>query len=795
MHAPAEGGAVRPVAIRPRIVPDLSSCLEQDHVTYQGHRLPWSSPDADALRLVDWAADGRRRLVLCPRDPLGDLPALIPAAAHVASIVTGSLAAGRAVGSRLRIAVVTRNYRIRGMYRNLGVSPGRGMGTELLRRVVPAAAVTRDGTVHVVDAAEGVRWSTVFSRSVAAVRQMRGIDIFVVDLPTDDDDSVLSLPGAVIVIARDVTHPIVMRLACEGTVFAWDDTDVARDGQRLSPRLARIAAGAACELVRVPSSAISRTGAFLWQDFGPLVQATRRSLFGEELARETFSLFHDLMGLAVPVSAYEAVAGPLRPRLEAVRRAAAGFADTDFGELFLPMVEAELRDIVDAVGDVPPKATALEAVVREQIDRRLAVLVVGRTAPMTRAIRSYLDDRGCTLGVRVVSIGELADEAPADVAVLTGLAPTWARWVYEAGIADRVKVLAYDESDADDVAGDTEAAIVARTVARQRSTRLRLSAPDQKSRCWSHLSGERAAATPPAPTSDRAEVADMPVAELPAPTDIPPGLWTGEGWLAPIDQPLTLSDGDAEREGGRPAADTPVTCVHVTFVDGRWAYLDVAATVSRALPGTGTLDRVSPTMLRPGDRVVFIDGDARKDLLAKVIEVAAAVPALAVASAWIDHWRHVLAALYMRFGSYEKLRAALESRGCLLQAQTIRLWVVGTTIGPDDAVDVRRVGLVADDRGLVSSYLQVHQAMRSLRGAHARLGRRLNDLARHVGTAVAVGLAGADEIVDERSGLSGADFQDALDIVTVRSVAAGTTVPYIMTGGLRSPRDREIADA
>lgn len=793
MHALATGGAVWAGAVRPRTAPDLSSCLEQDHVTYRGRPLPWSSPDAEALRLVDWAVAGRRRLAVCPRDPLCDLPALIPAAAHVASMVAASRNAGYAVGSALHIVVITRDYRLRGLYRSLGVSPGPGMGSELLRRVVPAAAASWDGTIRVVDRAENGSWSTIFSRSVAAVRSLRRIDLFVVDLPTDDDDAVLSLPGSVVVIARDVTHPLVERLARDGAVFAWGDADLGVADQRLSPRLACIASGSRCEVVRIAAPAIARAGAFLWEDLGPLVAATQRSLYGRELARETFALFHDLMGLAVPRATYEALAGPLGPRLDAVRRSAVAFSRTDLGELYLPVVESELRDIVEAAGDVPPKASVLDAVVREQVDQRRTVLVVARTASMARAIRGELDASARMPGVRVVSIGALADESPADVAILPGLAPTWARWIYESGIADHIKVLAYDETAKGETAGNTEAAVVARTVMRQRATRVRMADADSKDRCWTRLSGDRPAprgVAPPPPAADTAEVA---LESSPSPPDVPPGLWTGDRWLLPLEQAGAFADAQPDREGGRPAADAIVSCVRVTFEDGRWAYLDAAAPVSRTLLGTGHLERVLPTDLRPGDRVVFIDGDARKDLLGKVIEVASAVPALAVASAWLGHWRRVLADLYARLGAYERLRSALARHGCLLQAQTIRLWVVGTTIGPDDSQDVRRVGLVAGDAALTDGYKQVDQAMRSLRGAHSRLGRRLAELTRRVGTAVAVGLADADEIVDETSGLSGADFQDALDIVTVRNIETGVSTRFVVTGVLRSPGDREIA--
>jgi hypothetical protein len=188
--------------------------------------------------------------------------------------------------------------------------------------------------------------------------------------------------------------------------------------------------------------------------------------------------------------------------------------------------------------------------------------------------------------------------------------------------------------------------------------------------------------------------------------------------------------------------------------------------------------------LQPGDQVLFLDRDSRKDLLGKVLEVAVEVPALAVAAGWVSHWRRVLQKAYERVRTYSALTAALHDQGCTVQTQTVRLWVVGATIGPDDPEDVRRVGMVTDDAVLLGQHARVCQAMRSLRGAHQSLGRRLSDLARHVGSAAAAGHLDADELVDVRSGLTAADFQESVDILTVQALEPAGDVPYLVIGRL-----------
>ncbi len=128
-----------------------------------------------------------------------------------------------------------------------------------------------------------------------------------------------------------------------------------------------------------------------------------------------------------------------------------------------------------------------------------------------------------------------------------------------------------------------------------------------------------------------------------------------------------------------------------------------------------------------------------------------------------------------------------------MQDQTIRLWVIGVTIGPDDDEDVRRVGIVMDDAVLRDRYDEVCRGSRSLRGAHVRLGQRLSELAMRVGSSAEAGLLESDEVVDERGGLTVADFRESVDILTVAVVKPAGEVPYVLIGSVNAP-EREDDD-
>ena len=785
-----------PGAIRPQADPGLATCLEDRQLCKDGVPLPISRLEIEAVSLAEWAVARGGVLVLCPADPLAPLAELIAAAVHVADMVKQYRATGRPMGSSRRVAVVTSDFRSRGLYRGLGVR-NIGGGVAPLRDVVPAATLGRDGVVRVLGRDPGRGWSTLFATTIGEVRAVDGIDLIVVDLASSDIDAALELGVPVVAIARDPADGKLLRLPADTLTFGWNrlDLEEIRDDDDLPPRLARRARGGTCEIVAVPSASVCQDAGLFWQDVGPLVRSCGRSGVARELAREAFSLFYDLVGLALPLDAYESLTVPVRVRLNAIG-AAVRLTRGETRDLYLPMVEAELRDLANALGAAPPKHDTLLRVLGALLDEHDDVMLITRTAELARLHAADLEGRGALAGVRVSSLGSLVDAAPAEVAVLTGMAPTWARWVYRAGVAESLRVLAYTPDSPSDAPANRfdEAELVRCAISDQRAREAWLGRAAAKDRTWSTLSGDQrlvrddGAVAPPNGDSSGVGVV------LATPAEVPPGLWDGDGvgWLAPLEPAATAgaeTDSAAERSG----IAVVVPAVKVTFVDGRWALMDSGGTVTRFRAGSGTASPAyAVASLKPGDQVLFLDRDSRKDLLAKVVEVAGEVPALAVAAGWVAHWRRVLAEGYRRFGSYEAFAASLRRHGCTVQTQTVRLWVVGVTIGPDDAEDVHRVGLVTDDAVLLNRHDEVHRAMRSLRGAHQSLGRRLAEVARQVGSAVAAGRLASDELIDERSGLTAADFQESVDILTVKTVEQVGEVPSLVLGRLNQSDEEDL---
>lgn len=785
-----------PGAIRPHVDPGLATCLQEHRLCRDGTPLPVSRLDVEALSLAEWAVARRRALVLCPADPLGPLSELIAAAVHVADMSRQYRATGVPSGSSRRVAVVTSDLHARGLYRSLGVKYPQSRGIATLRDAVPAATLGRDGVVRILGRDQGHGWSTVFVGAVADLRLLGRIDLAVVELSAPGADTVLDLGIPVVVVARDPADYRLLRLAEKALVLGWGPVDLERirNDDGLPPRLAMRTIGSACEVIAVNGHGVCENAALFWQDVGPLVQSARGSSLARELSRLAFALFHDLLGLALPLAEYEGMSEPVRVRLAAIA-SAARLTKGETRDLYLPMVEFELRDLASAIGSNPPKYEALLQTLGRLLDDHRDVMVIARTAELARLYSSRLADDPVLARVRVTSLGALGGEAPAEVAVLTGLAPSWARWVYRSGIARSLVILAYAPDGAIESAahGFNEADMVRRLVSDQGAREAWLARPSAKDRVWSELSGEpRRVPDDSGSAPVAAQLTDL--SFLPAPAEVPPGLWHGGDWLVPL-EPGPTGSAAADSTTGE-AGLTPSTAVNaakVLFVGGKWVLLDVNGVVTRFRAGSGTAQPAYPVSgLAEGDQVLFFDGDSRKDLLAKVIEVAEEVPELAVAGAWLSHWRRVLASTYRRYGSYVEFTSALAREGCEVQPQTVRLWVIGKTIGPDDEDDVRRVAVVSHDEPLLGGHREVCRAIRSLRGAHVRLGQRLSNMARRVGPAAAAGRIAPDEVVDERSGLTAADFQDSIDLLTVASIEPAGIVPYVLVGRLN---DAERSDS
>jgi hypothetical protein len=183
--------------------------------------------------------------------------------------------------------------------------------------------------------------------------------------------------------------------------------------------------------------------------------------------------------------------------------------------------------------------------------------------------------------------------------------------------------------------------------------------------------------------------------------------------------------------------------------------------------------------LRPGDELLFIQGQNRQSLYELLVSRVHQNSVIAQYLQLVRRWQEELLKAYTiacRAGdvSPERLLSEIQARGSsLISHQTIRAWLKGRVLAPDDVNDLRRIAEVLS-MSFVQSYAdQIHRAARRLKGLHIDLSKRLNRWLTSTEAGLATAGAG-DETIDAELGLTMGDFRHSLlrlRVASIRQVA------------------------
>lgn len=194
--------------------------------------------------------------------------------------------------------------------------------------------------------------------------------------------------------------------------------------------------------------------------------------------------------------------------------------------------------------------------------------------------------------------------------------------------------------------------------------------------------------------------------------------------------------GDSEMNATEePAHKDDVSCVQLYVLSSKqgdgflWlAEDDVVECVLKS--SREQISRVTADELQVEDILILVEEDARYSLFDRVVDLAQDQPNFrylaAFRKAWQDAMR-MLAAKYdcPRYG-YSKALEELRNAGSSITTElSVRNWVMGRVIGPDDLSSIKAVGTVIDFEPLIRDARDFDKAFRTIRGVHQGLGRRL----------------------------------------------------------------------
>jgi hypothetical protein len=178
--------------------------------------------------------------------------------------------------------------------------------------------------------------------------------------------------------------------------------------------------------------------------------------------------------------------------------------------------------------------------------------------------------------------------------------------------------------------------------------------------------------------------------------------------------------------------------------------------------------------LKPNDRVIAIPEQRRQRLYDLILSRVHGHPTIELHLALIRRWQQDLELAYRKWRLHgvrnlDELLWQMQRRGSTLtHPMTLRGWLSGNILCPEDADDLRRVAEILEMSFVQAHYQRIYQAAKRLRGLHRVLARRLNSWLEEQASGSVK--AQDDDVLDAELGITFGDFRNSLLILRVQEV-------------------------
>ncbi len=788
--------------------------------------------DRVSLLLVRRAVLKRTSLAIVYPVPICNLPVLAAAQLFVQDITQNNK-------SDLRILLLSPRIEVRAQYINLNVD-----GVPLAS-VYPLAVSRESGKPNIVRL-PGELWSPSSSprdphlyhmsqRRLLDTSWTGNVDVVIVDHTggkfDEDTGHIHDLARkhgvkTVIHFGSDPFASYLDKLREKGVpIWVWDHLGLAADfGEQItagtedirhpfgvSPSQFRnIAAGIRHNLLLCRYPDMEQAARFVWDDLAT-IQRTFSGTTGTGIRsaiRFAYGTFYAMLHMVVPLPVYEEEARRLwgvrtiRRRISDLEAFTPMLRDEarDLAETYWPSLISDLKDMHDSLKKANPKYTTLVQQVREHISQGKELAIVCPNRATQRMLQLCLRAReGLPVNevtgeerretTRLITYKNLSRLTSADTLLFPGQFSYGRRQYALTAAAPEIRYLAYSE-EADRI--ERQVVAIHRAVSEMASARNR-------ERVWALLAPFYSHMRVPAVTSPgetlvmefmRSEGDRISRRKITASGSDGLSLWT------PFSTPeYDLFHGDntldSERENTlRPSEFAPpdrqsilVPALRIDFMDG-FCYAEPESTMTVFLSSTETTDERKVDGLRPGDIVVFVNGNQRQRLYEAILERIEAHPTMGKTYILVKYWQEAVNRWFFQAEwTYDDFLWKLQMRGSKIQTpQAVRNWVVGQVLGPRDGADIRRVGEIFDDGVLMEEWKSIDMALRRVRGLHLSLARKLNQIIVDVGLR-GISRSDSEECIDPELNLYLDDFRDSVTLHRIVSVGEEISqVPYVFTG-------------
>jgi hypothetical protein len=221
-------------------------------------------------------------------------------------------------------------------------------------------------------------------------------------------------------------------------------------------------------------------------------------------------------------------------------------------------------------------------------------------------------------------------------------------------------------------------------------------------------------------------------------------------------------------------SDFVPNAIAVTFSEGFRALFpsDYVVQVITTVNARQELRESVVVSLKSLDRIVYMQGQRRQNLYDLIVSRVHKHVAFQVHLSLIRRWQDDLRLAYLAqvpHLSVDEILARLRTLGSDIKWPiTIRSWINGERLCPDDPEDLNRIAQLMDLKFVASQYRRIHKAAIRIRGIHIGLALRLNSWLERA----CADSESDDEIFDQELGLTFGDFRHSLVVLTVVSLEA-----------------------
>ena len=224
---------------------------------------------------------------------------------------------------------------------------------------------------------------------------------------------------------------------------------------------------------------------------------------------------------------------------------------------------------------------------------------------------------------------------------------------------------------------------------------------------------------------------------------------------------------------------TPITLAALpqSRVECWWVRADsMIETVRR-----GCVQAVEVPDLRPGDDIVVPQGDSRDAVFERFVAALSERGAHRAFNEILGRWRGACFRLHDLGGSWQGAAAMLKREGSKTNTwQSPRMWAFGTVIVPDDAEDIRRVGLLTQDTFLENQHERVFQMGREIRLLRQRIGKVISGAFSDAASGGGPNLQQLSDVI----GMDAAELLDEFQLRKVREVGESQMISVHRVGSL-----------